>query len=243
MQHYGKLVALDYKVRIRPCTEEDYSCSQRKKKIPYFCASTSPELDVEKQELVSYKIIFTPVYLRNKPEQSVWQEDIEAWSRKNNLTYADLIMDRYAYYPTLIGAYDPTSMEVGSCYEPDEDSFNEDDRYKYDRCKGKVRVYETGLWCTSCHDYFENDIDDNLVYFLEKSVRMSKFPLQSILEIREKREPLPQDFKPEKYLRKLEKKAAKIEKVKQELHDWDAEAQRLLHEREKRRQMLLSCLN
>lgn len=241
MEHYHKLAALDYKVRIRLCTEEDYPSRDRKSRIPYFYATTSPELDVERQVLVRYEIIFTPVYLRSNPELCLWKEDMEAFVRKNHLTYSDLIMKRYAYYPAFVGIYDPTSIEIGSCLSDDDDESDEIDYENY--CNGKVRVYETGLWCDMCHDNFTDDIDRNLSYLIEKVVCMSNFPLQSILEIRKKTEPLPEDFNPKKYMRRLAKKASKLEKIKQELQTWDEETQRLLHEREKKKQVLLSCLN
>jgi hypothetical protein len=229
MEHYGKLAALDYKIYIRPCSEEDYPSCNRKKGVPYFYGTTLAELDPEEQVLVSYEVIFTPAYLKDKPHSSLWKEDIGDYSNAN------LFMKRYAYYPAFVGAYDPSTMKVGCCLD-DEDS-----------CNGKVCVYETGLWCRLCHGEFEENIEENFAYFIQDLVYMSEFPFQSILEIRKKTEPLPKDFKPRKYLRKLEKKALKLEKIKQELQTWDTETQRLLQEllsdREKRKQTLLSCVN
>ncbi|QIN54165.1 hypothetical protein [Cedratvirus kamchatka] len=247
MEHYGKLVAFDYKISIRLCSEEDYPSCDRKKKIPYFYGTTFPELDPDNQVLVSYEIIFTPACFKDKPHSSLWKEDIEAF---RNQTYAHLVMKRYAYYPAFVLLYDPSSMKIGSCldgendsdldeYDSDDRVYDSDDRY----CNGKVRVYETGLWCCSCHDYFEENIDENLAYFIQSSVRMSEFPFESILEIRKKIEPLPKDFNPKKYMRKLEKKASKLAKIKQELQAWDEETQRLLSERDKKKQILLSCLD
>lgn len=215
-------------IDIRYCNEHTHPKLKVKPLVPYFYGTTSPCLEVNNGELVlvSYEVIFTPAHLPGKPETSLWKEDIRKFFGKEYENYDDLIQNKYDYYPCFVGDNLPRYMEIENCHG--------------DRCRKDMHVYDTGVWCESCHGEFDDDIDFNLSFFINDKVYFREFPPQCILSIEKKTKPVPEGFALQEHLNKLKQRSALSQEISKRLISWDEDTKQLLQKREEERQSLLN---
>lgn len=215
-------------VDIRSCNQYTHPKLKLKPLVPYFFGTTYSSLEVSNGELVlaSYEVIFTPAHLPGKPECSLWKEDIRKFFGEECESYEDLIEKKYDYYPCFMGRHLPRNMEIENC--------------QGDRCRKEMHVYDTGVWCESCHGEFGDGADFKLNFFTNNKVYFREFPPQCIISIEKKTKPVPDSFALQEHLDKLEQRSALGQKIKKRLATWDEDTKQLLQKREEERQSLLN---
>nr|AEX62923.1 hypothetical protein mv_L718 [Moumouvirus Monve] len=83
-------------------------------------------------------------------------------------------LEDYEFYDVFF-RYNPTELKITEC-----------NGYK---CRQEISVCDTGIWCTSCHGEFNDDVT-NLDYIMYKSIKFYNFPKKCILHIEKVETPL-----------------------------------------------------